>query len=81
MPRGLMEWRHRIVADPNVLVGKPVIKGTRISVELVMDLLAGGYTPEQICQQYDHLTLDDIHACLAYAREVLRSERVFAVKS
>ncbi len=75
-----MEWRNRIVADPNVLVGKPVIKGTRISVELVMDLLAGGYTPEQIRHQYDHLTLDDIHACLAYAREVLRSERVFAVK-
>lgn len=76
-----MDWRDRIVADPNVLVGKPVIKGTRISVELVMDLLVGGYTGEQIRQQYDHLTLDDIHACLAYAREVLRSERVFAVKS
>lgn len=81
MPMGLMEWRSRIVADPNILVGKPVIKGTRISVELVMDLLAGGYTPDQIREQYDHLTLDDIHACLAYAREVLRSERVFAVKS
>jgi hypothetical protein len=40
-----VNWRNRIVADPNVLVGKPVIKGTRISVELVMDLLAGGYTP------------------------------------
>ena len=76
-----MEWRSRIVADPNMLVGKPVIKGTRISVELVMDLLAAGYTPEQIRQQYDHLTLDDIHACLAYAREVIRSERMFAVKS
>jgi len=68
------------VADPDVLVGKPVIKGTRISVELVMDLLAGGYTPDQILQQYDHLTRDDIHACLAYAREVIRSERMFAVK-
>jgi len=68
------------VADPDVLVGKHVIKGTRISVELVMDLLAGGYTPDQILQQYDHLTRDDIHACLAYAREVIRSERMFAVK-
>ncbi len=75
-----MDWRDRIVADPDVLVGKPVIKGTRISVELVMDLLAGGYTPDQILQQYDHLTRDDIHACLAYAREVIRSERMFAVK-
>jgi uncharacterized protein (DUF433 family) len=45
-----------------------------------MDLLAGGYTPEQIRQQYDHLTLDGIHACLAYAREVISSERMFSVK-
>jgi uncharacterized protein (DUF433 family) len=76
-----MDWRSRIVADPDVLVGKPVIKGTRIAVDLVMELLAAGYTPDQIRQQYDHLTLDDIHACLAYAREVIRSERMFAVKS
>ena len=75
-----MEWRSRIVADASVLVGKPVIKGTRISVELVMELLAGGYTPSQIQEQYDHLTLDDIHACLAYAREVIGSERMFALK-
>ena len=52
-----MDWRSRIVADSNVLVGKPVIKGTRVSVELVMDLLVSGYTPEQVCKQYDHLTL------------------------
>jgi uncharacterized protein (DUF433 family) len=76
-----MDWRSRIVADPNVLVGKPVIKGTRVSVELVMDLLAAGYTADQIRQQYDHLTADDIHACLAYAREVLRSERMFVLKA
>lgn len=75
-----MDWRSRIVADTDVLVGKPVIKGTRISVELVMDLLAAGYTPDQIRQQYDHLTSDDIQACLAYAREVISSERMFAVK-
>ncbi len=75
-----MDWRSRIVADTDVLVGKPVIKGARISVELVMDLLAAGYTPDQIRQQYDHLTSDDIQACLAYAREVISSERMFAVK-
>ena len=75
-----MDWRDRISADPNVLVGKPVIKGTRISVELVLDLLAGGYTHDQIRQQYDHLTQEDIQACLAYAGEVIRSERMFAVK-
>lgn len=76
-----MDWRTRIVANPDVLVGKPVIKGTRISVEMVMDLLAAGYTPQQIIEQYDHLTAEDIQACLAYAKEVIRSERVYAVKS
>ena len=75
---GTVDWRDRISADPNVLVGKPVIKGTRISVELVLDLLAAGYTPEQIQQQYDHLAPEDIQACLAYAGEVVRSERMFA---
>jgi uncharacterized protein (DUF433 family) len=75
-----MDWRSRIEADANVLVGKPVIKGTRISVELVLDLLTAGYTHEQIRHQYDHITDEDIQACLAYAGEVVRSERMFAVK-
>lgn len=74
-----MDWRERIVVDPEVLVGKPVIRGTRISVELVLDLLTRGYTREQILEQYDHLAPEDIQACLAYAREMLRSERVYAV--
>ena len=63
-----MDWRTRIVANPEVLVGRPVIKGTRISVEIVMDLLTAGYTPTQIIEQYDPLTVEDIHACLAYER-------------
>jgi len=74
-----MDWRQRIVVDPQILVGKPVIKGTRISVELVIDLLARGYNAEQIVQQYDHLTAEDIQACLAYASDVLSSEKVYAV--
>jgi len=62
-----------------VLVGKPVIKGTRIAVELVIDLLGRGYSQEQILEQYDHLTSEDIRACLAYASEVLRGEKVYAL--
>lgn len=75
----MVEWRKRIVVDQNVLVGKPVIKGTRIAVELVIDLLARGYSNQQILDQYDHITSDDIQACLAYASETLRSERVYAL--
>ncbi len=72
-----MDWQDRISVDPKVLVGKPVIKGTRIAVEFVVDLLANGWTTEQILQEYDHLTAEDIRACLAYASEVLKSERVY----
>lgn len=74
-----MNWRERIVIDPAVLVGKPVIKGTRIAVELIIDLLARGYSQEQILEQYDHLTAEDIQSCLAYASASLRSERVYAI--
>lgn len=74
-----MDWRSRIVVDPNVLVGKPIIAGTRISVELVVDLLGRGYTTAQVLEQYDHLAADDIQACLAYASEILRSEKVYAI--
>jgi uncharacterized protein (DUF433 family) len=74
-----MEWRERITIDPDVLVGKPVVKGTRIAVELVIDLLARGYTTEQVLQQYDQLAPEDVQACLAYAAEILQSERVYAL--
>jgi uncharacterized protein (DUF433 family) len=72
-----MNWQQRITVDPNVLVGKPIIKGTRISVEFVIDLLARGWTTEQILKEYDHLMPEDIQACLAYASEVLKTERVY----
>lgn len=73
------DWRERIVVDPNVLVGKPVIKGTRMAVEFIVDLLARGWTFDQILHEYDHLTADDIRACLAYAAEMLKTEKVYLV--
>ena len=72
-----MDWQDRITVNPKVLVGKPVIKGTRIAVEFVVELLGRGWTVEQILHEYDHLTPEDIQACLAYASEVLKSERVY----
>ncbi len=72
-----MDWKDRISVDPRVLVGKPVIKGTRIAVEFVVDLLGRGWTTEQILLEYDHLTPQDIQACLSYASDVLKSERVY----
>jgi len=57
----------RITANPKILGGKPVIRGTRISVEFVLELLASGATEAEILQDYPHLKPTDIKACLAYA--------------
>ena len=76
-----MSWQERITVDPNVLVCKPIVRGTRISVEFVIDLLGRGWTVDQVLEEYDHLVLQDIQACLAYASEVLKSERVYLVSA
>jgi uncharacterized protein (DUF433 family) len=72
-----MNWEERITVDANVLAGKPIIKGTRIAVEFVIDLLGRGWTVEQVLREYDHLSREDVQACLAYAGDVLKSERVY----
>jgi len=71
----------RIVVDSKILTGKPVVCGTRISVELVVDLLAAGWTHAQILASYPRLTEEDIRACLAYASELLREEKVYPLKT
>ena len=78
---GEVSWQERIVVDPTILVGKPVVRGTRISVELVIDLLAQGWSQQQILDSYPHLTVEDIRACLAYASEILHAEHVYPLKS
>ena len=60
-------------------MGKPVVKGTRIAVEFVIDLMGRGWSVERILSEYDHLTAEDIQACFSYAGETLRSERVYLV--
>jgi uncharacterized protein (DUF433 family) len=74
-----VNWRERIVADPAVLTGKPVVKGTRLAVEFVLELLANGWTQDQILANYPGLTAEDIRACLECAREVVQEERVFPI--
>ncbi len=61
-----MTWQERIVVDPALLVGKPVVKGTRLSVEFIIDLLAQGWTEDTILKNYPGLTIEDIQAGLAY---------------
>jgi uncharacterized protein (DUF433 family) len=62
-----MSWPDRIVIDPAILAGKPVIRGTRLAVEFVLDLLAAGESEANIMVNYPGLTREDILACLAYA--------------
>lgn len=66
----------RIEANPDVMVGKPVVKGTRIPVYLVLELLASGYSNEQIIQEYPDLTEEDIRECLEYAAALAKGEEV-----
>lgn len=72
-----MNWQERIVVDPAILVGKPVLKGTRLAVEFLIELLAEGWTHEQVLRNYPQLAEEDIQAALHYAAEVLKHERVY----
>ena len=73
-------FRNRIVFNNKILSGKAIIKGTRISVEIVLELLSKGWTYEEILKSYPHLTKDDIIACLNYAKDRLKEERVYPIK-
>jgi uncharacterized protein (DUF433 family) len=74
-----MNWRDHIQSDPDILVGKPAIKGTRISVELVLGWLAQGWTHEMLLESYPHITHEDILACIAFAADMMREEQYVAV--
>jgi uncharacterized protein (DUF433 family) len=71
------KYQNRIIVDPKVMVGKPVIKGTRITVELILRLLAQGHTIEEILKAYPHLKKEDILAVLEYATEIIEEEKIF----
>ncbi|MCX6842593.1 MAG: DUF433 domain-containing protein [candidate division WOR-3 bacterium] len=74
-----MEWHDRIVVEPKVLAGKPIIKGTRLAVEFVLELLASEWTEQRILENYPQLTHEDITAVLSYAARVLKEETVYAL--
>jgi len=71
------DWKSRITVDPNILVGKPIIKGTRIAVEFILDLLANSWTTESILKNYPQLMKEDVTAVLKYASEILKEEKVY----
>jgi uncharacterized protein (DUF433 family) len=74
-PEGLME--RLIVSDPAVMMGKPVIAGTRITVELILEKLAAGETFEQVLDAHPRLTREAVQAALSFAARVLRSDVIY----
>ena len=69
-----MNWKERIVSDPSVLVGKPAIKGTRLSVDFILRLLAQGWTEKQLFESYPQLKPKDLQAIFAFLQDCLTNE-------
>lgn len=73
-----IHYRARIIADPNIMMGKPIIKGTRISIELILRKLSEGMSTEELLKAYPHLTREDILAALSYSADVISQEELIA---
>jgi uncharacterized protein (DUF433 family) len=74
-----MPLSERIVVDPEILAGKPVIRGARLAVEFILELLAAGQSEKEILDNYPGLTRDDILACLAYASYLAHEYKAFPI--
>lgn len=74
-----MNWQQHIAIDPAIQSGKPVVKGTRLTVEFVLGLLAQGWSEQEMLRNYPGLAHERILACVGYAQERLSEEKVFAV--
>lgn len=71
-------YKDRIVADPEIMLGKPIIKGTRITVELILRKLSEGMTTEELIEAYPHLVKEDVFAVLSYSADVISQEELIA---
>jgi uncharacterized protein (DUF433 family) len=73
-----MDWKEVIEINPRIKGGKPVIKGTRVPIEVIVGALAGGANPEEVCEAYA-VTPEQVRACLAFAAELLAEERFVTI--
>nr|VFJ99568.1 MAG: Uncharacterized conserved protein, DUF433 family [Candidatus Kentron sp. LFY] len=76
-----MNWQNHIHTDATVLTGKPVVKGTRLSVDFLLDLLAEGWTEARILENYPQLSHEALQAVFALSAEVMRNEAIYPLKS
>jgi uncharacterized protein (DUF433 family) len=74
-----IDWRKFIHSDPEVLLGKPVVEGTRLSVEFILGLFAEGWTEQQVIENYPTLTTESLRAVFAFATDCMREESLYAI--
>jgi uncharacterized protein (DUF433 family) len=74
-----MDWRPYIHSDPDILLGKPVVKGTRLAVEFILRLFSAGWTEKQIMENYPTLTPKALRAVFAFAAECMREEALYTI--
>ncbi len=74
-----MDIAQYIEVNPKIMMGKPVIKGTRITVELILEKLSAGETVENILEAHPHISKEQIHAALAFAAQSLKGENIYPV--
>ena len=74
-----VDWRKFIHSDQEILLGKPVVKGTRLSVEFILGLFAEGWTEQQVLENYPTLTTESIKAVFAFAAECMREESLYPI--
>ena len=74
-----MDWQNYIHSDPDILLGKPVVKGTRLAVDFLLGLLAAGWSEQQILENYPTLTPQALQAVFAYAVACMRDQSLFAI--
>lgn len=75
-----MDWKAHIHSDPEILAGKPIVKGTRLSVEFLLGLFGAGWTQDQILGNYPTLTPEGLRAVFSFAAESLQDESVYALR-
>ena len=76
-----MTWQEHIVSDTQVLLGKPIIKGTRISVELILELYSKGWTEAQILESYPSISSDSLRSVFSYLRDCIQQELYFPISA
>jgi uncharacterized protein (DUF433 family) len=76
-----IDWRKHIHSDPQILAGKPVVKGTRLSVEFILGLFAEGWTEKQVIENYPTLTEESLRAVFAFSTECMSEEALYSISA